>query len=226
MCNDILWIQVAEARTHESEIRIDKPNEHAHRMIIHRVEDIYRRLPPDLQGYIARFLPLWQRHGLSAPPAVRPTTKALHHYYRVIRRTPPDVQWCARTRHFRYCALPGAEWRAFLDFWNHEHTVEHWKVQLWITHTVHATIDAHRTLTERLHEHYHHHRCASNAVFQHVRTCGSVDPGRVTRWAAFEVHLQVRRATPVSPPTRQACADAVCAHMVHLAEEHQRIMQG
>lgn len=51
---------------------------------------IYARLPEDLQNKVARYLPLWQRLGLSTPPKVKDPIDR-YTYYDSIRRFPKQL---------------------------------------------------------------------------------------------------------------------------------------
>lgn len=104
---------------------------------------LYRSLPQDVQRHIARFLPLWQRHGLHRPPfppyhvynvymrdAIACTCAAHHAYYHVLRRCPKGAKWVFHPSSFsmRRQRSP-LQWALCVVALNP--TEDHWRIFAW-----------------------------------------------------------------------------------------------
>lgn len=86
---------------------------------------LYRALPIDLQRLVARFLPVWERVGIAAPPQL-PVVPEDRSYYKRIRRTPqgarrdpkhPNVLFYRLQKHnFRFCMYVRSN-GPMKDFW-------------------------------------------------------------------------------------------------------------
>lgn len=173
-------------------------------------ELLYRRLPQDIQIYIGRFVPLWQRYGWHRPPIRKNSDK----YYNSVRSVPHGI--CRHYKNYvvsyHYCRKRSLlQWELFLDY--NQKQKEFWIIK--ISPQWKKTGD--NGLIKRLFDSkFYEENIEEPSIAKRIRTSVSV----MHHWRypdTFVCRMEYSIDRQDGLPTRQTCVSVLCNHMIESA---------
>jgi hypothetical protein len=181
---------------------------------------IYKQLPTDIQLYISKFIPIWQRYGFKKPPKL--STHSLR-YYNHIRKIPRGIHWKPDFPRFFYYRRQRDyfNWTLIHDYQNLNHTKEYWSIEM----TPQWDFCRHDGLIQSMRDtkFYNHVECPS--IIKFIRATIS----QLHVWSFNQRHqiltleFEVFAPDIVSGLTKQTLTDALCVHMINLSREAEKI---
>jgi len=160
----------------------------------------FQDLPQELRMLIGQFLPIWERWGLRWPLGF-PPIKDPRAYYTVVRRKPKAVKWNGSTQFYYRRCRHFFQWTLFLDY--PMETKDFWVMEMrrqWGDHGL---------VLDPVMRSDFHTKVGLPPILKLIR---------VSRHRSLRLEFEASRPDGLLP-TRQACAEALCHHMVLLAKE-------
>ena len=174
---------------------------------MHHQMDLYRRLPIDIQRYLCKFLPLWQRFGLHKPPQ-RDYIKC---YYHALRRVPKNITGGGNCFYYSQKIL---QVELYLDYYFQQH--EYWMIKI----SMRKKYDNSRIIQQLVNNKFYE-TIKEPSIAKRIRTTTSV----IHNWhypdnIYCKIEYHIERIDHL--PTRQACVDALCDHMIELTKTAEK----
>jgi len=171
---------------------------------------IYKHLPTDIQLYISKFIPIWQRYGLKKPPKL--STHSLR-YYNHIRKIPRGIHWKSDFPRFFYYRRQRDyfNWTLIHDYQNH--TKEYWNIEM----TPQWDFCRHDSLIRSMRDTKFYNNVECPSIIKFIRATISLFN------QILILEFEVSTPDIVSGLTKQTLTDALCVHMINLSREAEKI---